>query len=240
MQDAPTDNAPDPVMTQTATPVVRPMRKDAARNRELLIDAAREVFAARGRDASLDEIAHHAGLGVGTAYRHFANKHEIIAAILDQELEQVVAYAETAARAEDPWAGLTGFFTSILEAQNSNQGLRETLIGVNTGSERGVDARLTGPLNDLLRRAKATGQVREDAEESDIGFVILMLCTVSNVAGDIAPNLWHRYLPMVLDGLRPGGSEFGAPAVSAEELHEAIQQRKKALSRVVDRAATAR
>jgi AcrR family transcriptional regulator len=216
------------------------MRKDAARNRELLVDAAREVFAARGREASLDEIAHHAGLGVGTAYRHFANKHEIIAAIIEQELEHVAGFAEAAAQADDPWEGLVGFFKAILEVQSTNQGLRETLIGYNTGSERELDNRLTRPINDLLTRAKAAGQVREDAEESDIGFVILMLCTVSNVAGDSAPNLWQRYLPMVLDGLRPGGSEFGAPAIPAAELAAAIQQRKTALSRVVDRAATSR
>jgi AcrR family transcriptional regulator len=216
------------------------MRKDAARNRELLISSARAVFAARGRDASLDEIAHHAGLGVGTAYRHFANKHEIIAAIIEQELDQVVAFAEAAVEAEDSWQGLVSFFEAILEVQSHNQGLRETLIGVNIGSRGEFEKRLGAPISNMLSRAKAAGQIREDAEESDIGFVILMLCTVSNVAGDSAPNLWHRYLPMILDGLRPGGSEFGAPAIPAEELSAAIQQRVKALSRVADRTATAR
>src|ERR1700761_5574319 len=87
----------------------RPLRKDAARNRELLIEAAREVFARRGLEASLDDVAHHAGLGVGTAYRHFANKYELATALMQQTIDTIVASAEQALQADDPWVGLTDF-----------------------------------------------------------------------------------------------------------------------------------
>ena len=84
------------------------MRKDAARNRGLLIDAAREVFAQRGLEASLDDVAHRAGLGVGTAYRHFANKYELAGAILQHAVDEIVAHAEHALTVEDPWQALVG------------------------------------------------------------------------------------------------------------------------------------
>src|SRR5487761_263657 len=80
----------------------RPLRKDAARNRELLIAAARDVFAQRGIEASLDDVARRAGLGVGTAYRHFANKYELLTALMAQTIDEIVEQAEYAATLEDP------------------------------------------------------------------------------------------------------------------------------------------
>ncbi|HEY3736311.1 MAG TPA: helix-turn-helix domain-containing protein [Jatrophihabitans sp.] len=222
-------------MSTNAIATPRPLRKDAARNRELLIAAAREVFASRGGEASLDEIAHHAGLGVGTAYRHFSNKHELIAAIIDQELERFVGLAEHARAAADPWTGLLEFFEAVLEVQSTNQGLREVLTGASGNAEDDFEKRVMPPLEELLRRAQRDGQVREDAEPSDLGFIILMLCTVSDVAGATAPNLWHRYLPMVLDGLRPGASALGAPALPAEQMQAAIREHKQAYSRAIAR-----
>ena len=87
----------------------RRLRADAARNRQRLIDAAEEVFAARGLDATLDDIARHAGVNVATAYRHFANKHELARAYLQQTLDRAVAMAEEAAEVEDPMEGLAQF-----------------------------------------------------------------------------------------------------------------------------------
>src|SRR5580698_7780702 len=90
-------------------PNAAPMRKDAARNRELLIAAGRDVFAKRGLEASLDDIARQAGVGVGTAYRHFANKFELAEAIMRTAIGEVVAAAEAALRVDDAWLGLVGF-----------------------------------------------------------------------------------------------------------------------------------
>src|ERR1700761_2610010 len=84
----------------------RRLRADAARNRRRLIDAAAEVFAARGFDATLDDIARHAGVNVATAYRHFANKHELARENVRQCIERAVMIAEEAAAEPDPWTGL--------------------------------------------------------------------------------------------------------------------------------------
>ena len=208
------------------------MRKDAARNRELLIDAAREVFASRGIEASLDEIAKHAGLGVGTAYRHFYNKHELVAACAQQALDRVVEIAEQALRVEDPWQAIGGFFEGVLRLQAESRGLREVFLGDYDPDEVGQPReRLVAALSLLLARGQRAGVVREDAEPSDLGFLVLMLCSVTDVAGSIAPDMWQRYLPMVLDGLRPGGADFGGRALSAEEMADAIAAHKKELIR---------
>ncbi len=136
----------------------RPMRKDAARNRELLIEAAREVFARRGLEASLDDVARHAGLGVGTAYRHFANKYELASALMEQTIDKIIGSAEQAIRAEDPWQGLVDFLESALVVQAADRGLREVLMGVHDPEKmEQVHDRIAGPLNELMHRAQAAG-----------------------------------------------------------------------------------
>src|ERR1700709_2058318 len=95
----------------------RPLRKDAARNRERILAAAGEVFAERGLEVTLDDIAHHAGVGVGTVYRRFRDKEELIDALFDERMDAVLTVAEQALAVDDPWLGLEGFFVSILELQ---------------------------------------------------------------------------------------------------------------------------
>src|SRR5919199_6062316 len=92
----------------------RELRKDAARNRQRLLDAASELFAARGLDVTLNDIAHHAGVGVGTAYRRFANKEEVIDALFEQRLNEVATRAEAALTDPDAWHGLTSFLEQSL------------------------------------------------------------------------------------------------------------------------------
>ena len=187
----------------TAVEAPRPLRKDAARNRALLVEAGRAVFAERGLDASLDDIARHAGLGVGTAYRHFTNKYELAQAIFSEAIEEIVALADRALIADDPWGGLVLFLEGAAAAQTADRGLREVMMGVYDPSKmEEVNERISAPLRELVARAHAEGTLREDVEMTDIGVLILMLCTVADVTGDDAPDLWRRYLPMLLAGLR--------------------------------------
>src|SRR3954452_19836161 len=104
-----------------------PLRKDAARNRERLLAAADELFAQRGLDVTLNDIAHHAGVGVGTAYRRFANKEEVIDALFEQRLDQVAAVAAEAAEDPDAWRGLATFLERSLQMQLEDRGLTQLL-----------------------------------------------------------------------------------------------------------------
>ena len=198
----------------------RRLRADAARNRQRLIDAAEEVFAARGLDATLDDIARHAGVNVATAYRHFDNKHELARAYLQQTLDRAVALAEEAARVDDPMAGLAQFLEQALELMAANRGLFDVLIN-------GYDAEwfkdqlhdlITGPVRHLVVRGQQAGVVRPDVDGTDFAVLLPMLSSVSD-RGVVAcvPEPTRRYLALVLAGLRPDGTPLpGRPPTDAE------------------------
>lgn len=216
-------------------PASRPLRKDAARNRTLLVQAARAVFAERGLEASLDDVAHHAGLGVGTAYRHFANKYELAHAILTEAIDQVVELAEQSAAAPDPWAGIVTFIEHAAEMQSADRGLREVLMGVHDPQlMEQINDRLSGPLRRMVERGRDAGQIRPDLEVTDLAIVVMMLCAVADITAEASPDLWRRYLPMLLDGLR-AGSELPVPAVDEELLRKSMASHKQRLARAHQR-----
>src|SRR5687768_4994325 len=101
------------------------LRKDAERNRRRIIEAARELCATRGLDATLNEVAHHANLGVGTVYRRFPTKDALFEAIFQDGMDQLVALAETAADAEDSWEGFAWWVWQMCELTATDRGLRE-------------------------------------------------------------------------------------------------------------------
>jgi AcrR family transcriptional regulator len=223
--------------TRTTTvdePASRPLRKDAARNRALLVLAAREVFAERGLEASLDDIARHAGLGVGTAYRHFANKYELAEAIFTEAIDDIVALADLALTLDDPWDGIVGFLEGAAEAQTADRGLREVLMGLHPDQMEQVHDRLSGPLRGMVERAKKAGALRADVEVTDIGVVVMMLCTIADLTSDVAPGLWRRYLPMLLEGLRADGGvpAPAVPPVAEDVLREAMRTHKQRMLRI--------
>ncbi len=137
----------------------RPLRRDAARNRERILAAAGEVFATRGLEVTLDDIAHHAGVGVGTVYRRFRDKEQLIDALFDDRMDAVVTAAEEALAAADPWLGLEGFFVAILELQAADRGLRELAFAGQHGRERVARARaqLEPLVDELVTRGRPPG-----------------------------------------------------------------------------------
>ncbi len=94
---------------------VRPLRRDAERNRQRILKAASEVFNERGLEVSLDEIARYAGVGVGTVYRRFRTKEELVGALFKERIDSVAALAEEALQAPDPWSGLVSFMEQMAE-----------------------------------------------------------------------------------------------------------------------------
>ncbi|MGD0704305.1 MAG: TetR family transcriptional regulator [Trebonia sp.] len=198
----------------------RRLRADAARNRQRLIDAAEEVFAASGLDATLDDIARHAGVNVATAYRHFANKHELARAYLQQNLDRATAMAEAAAAAEDPMAGLAQFLGQALDLLAANRGFVDVLTNA-YGAEWFRDQLhdlITGPIRQLIAAGQRAGVVRPDVDGTDFAVLLPMLASVSD-RGVVAcvPEPTRRYLALVLAGLRPDGTPLpGRPPTDAE------------------------
>src|ERR1700737_4909484 len=103
----------------------RPLRRDAQRNRELLVAAAREVFAQRGVDVALDEIARRAGVSIGTLYNRFPTRAALVEAVFVDRLEAVVALGEEALLMADPWEGFVHCLQGICELQAADRGYND-------------------------------------------------------------------------------------------------------------------
>lgn len=186
-------------------PQPTPLRADAERNRQRLLDAAREVFATRGLDATLDDIARHAGVGTGTAYRRFPNKDAVIEALMVDRIAELEAIAKECLEEPDPWLGLTGYFERALVLMVNDRGLKDVLFSGGRGHERVADARrgLAAIVTQVVQRAVEAGVVRSDFAATDVPLISLMLNTLVDFSRDIEPELYRRYLTIIFDGLRP-------------------------------------
>jgi len=207
----------------------RPLRRDAERNRQRILEAATEVFNERGLDVSLDEIARHAGVGVGTVYRRFRTKEELVEALFMSRLATVAAIAEQALQAADPWAGLVSFMERMTETMADDLGLRQILMFATYGRNLVAIAREhNAPLVErLVERAQAAGQLRSDLRQTDIIFTVFMLTEATELAQAASPGIWRRYLTLILDGMRPareGVTPLPVAALLPDELEKSMRQ----------------
>lgn len=186
-------------------PSAAPLRADAERNRQRLIAAAKELFATRGLDVTLDEVARHAGVGTGTAYRRFPNKDALIDALMVDRIGELAQIARECLDEPDPWLAVTSYFERALALQAADRGLKDVLFSSGRGRERSNHARqqIAPVVTKLVRRAQEAGAVRGDFAVSDVPLINFMLNTVVDFGRDIEPDLYKRYLAIVLDGLRP-------------------------------------
>jgi AcrR family transcriptional regulator len=208
--------------------VTRPLRKDAERNRQRILRAAQEVFADRGLTASLDDIAHHAQVGVGTVYRRFPDKEALIDALFEARMEEFVAIAERALAQEDPWDGLVFFFEHAVGMQAADRGLKELVLCSHRGQERvrSVRQRIAPVVEQVVVRAVEAGVLRPDVSHHDMPLVNMMVGAVADAAQDVDGDLWRRYLGIVLDGLRAErttATPLPVPALGDEDLDRALQ-----------------
>jgi AcrR family transcriptional regulator len=206
-------------MSTTSEP--RRLRADAARNRQALIDAAERLFASRGLAVTLDDIASEAGVNVATAYRHFANKHELAGAFILQKIEQAVSIAEDAAAVEDPWQGLTDFLSQTLELMIANRGLHDVFTpGYAEKWLDRLDERIEPVLRRLITRGRRAGVLRSDIEPGDLGVILQMLATVGDIPTENQSMLLRRYLDMILAALRPSETRLAGTAPSTTQARQ--------------------
>jgi AcrR family transcriptional regulator len=205
--------------------VDKPLRKDAALNRERILTAAAEVFAERGLDVSLDDIARHAGLGVGTVYRRFPSKDLLVEALFEQHMEALTTLAESGAEAEDSWEGLVKVITEICSMQATNRGLSEILLSSRFGQGCADRARerLNPAIAKRLERARADGYLRADVVPVDVVIAEFMIGGVAQYTRHV-PGAWRRYLEIFIDGLRarPDAGPLSTPPLTSDGLDEAM------------------
>jgi AcrR family transcriptional regulator len=169
------------------------LRADARRNLERVLDAAEEVFAAEGPDASVTEIAHRAGVGQATVFRRFPTKDDLVFAVVERHVAQMRALAEEALRSPDPGDAFFDFVRGVGELVMSAPGLHACVV--HCGEKPGA-AELDELGQKIVARAQRAGAVRRDVKPTDVQTLVRSVLT-SAPAGE-----WRRYLEVVLDGLR--------------------------------------
>jgi AcrR family transcriptional regulator len=212
-------------MTGTATAKKpRALRRDAVKNRERLLAAARELFAEQGFEVTLDDIAHHAGVGVGTASRRFANKGELLDALFAEQTVELAAAADAALADPDPWHGLVGYLERSLALQLRDKGLAQIVSGDRISVEQhDWNREVTAPKNRaLVTRAQDAGVLRADVTGTDLTFIQVGLNAIMTRSRQAHPDLYRRYLYLMLDGLRgePGSpTPLPVAALTSDQTH---------------------
>jgi AcrR family transcriptional regulator len=210
----------------------KPLRADAARNRQRILDAAAEVFADRGLDVSLDDIAHAAGVGVGTVYRRFPCKNDLIGALFESKLDELVAVGHHALEIGDPWEAFVSFVTGVCELHARDRGLKEAMFltgSIDVERVHAAKARMAPIGQELLRRAQAAGEVRDDVEGFDVPLIHFTCGFVAEKTRCEAPDYWRRMLTIMLDGLRPRRDDvtpMPAPPLEAEQFLAAMSRKR--------------
>lgn len=196
MKTAPTDNLP--------AAGVRPLRADARRNVERLIETAREAFAVQGPNAPLDDIARAAGLGSGTLYRHFPNRVALMEAVYRANVQRLCTEGERLAATEPPAQALVDWLRGFVRVVTEKRGLAAALTEEGRTGELFAQchAMINATGADLLERAKAAGAVRDDVPLTDL----LKMAKAFAMAAESSPEgaaLAERLLALSMDGLRP-------------------------------------
>lgn len=205
----------------------RVLRRDAERNRQRVLDAARELFAEKGLEATLNDVARYANVGVGTVYRRFATKEELLEAIFVDGMDQLTALAEIALQQEDSWQGFAWYVESMCEITATDRGLREIAFSKCYGGDRvkACQERLVPALTKLVERAQGDGYLRPEVSSTDMPLFGLLSGTVSEFAGHVDADLWRRYVAILLDGMRYHDDQAPIPvkALDSDELDTAMQ-----------------
>ncbi|WP_405673806.1 TetR/AcrR family transcriptional regulator [Streptomyces sp. NBC_01530] len=222
-----------------------PRRRDARRNRELLVEAAHEVFTELGLQAPLDVIARRAGVGNATLYRHFPTRAALIDAVFRGQLGGTVAAGELARTAPDAWTGLDTYLRAVFRTLAADRGTNDLMTTHVQGIEAldDVHAHNRETLELLLERGREEGTIRADVTTEDVLFALAALgravpaltaatagaaetaATAETAGADAtAPDAWYRPLALFLDGLRPAPAVLPGPALTTAQLGDVLRE----------------
>ena len=211
--------------TTHATAHPAPLRRDAERNRERIIRAACELYAEHGLGVGFNEVAHRAGVGVGTVYRRFADRRELLEAALAAPLHELYAVAREAAATPRAWDGLVLLVGRVTDLLVDNIGLRDAALGGYEDLVPEVTGGIEELTRDLFRRAREQGDLRDGATEQDVVVVLWMVTELAKHAVDTRPDAYRRYTTALLDGLRASPGRPPLPDPLLEQDVAAISRR---------------
>src|SRR3954447_18386033 len=208
-----------------------PRRRDAQERHDRLIAAAQREFAARGVDASLERIARDAGVAIGTLYRHFPTRLDLLMAAFEPRLKAFLDGADKALKMDDPWEGFVYYLENLFRVQAGDRGFNDFLsrrFPGNAESER-IHDQMCQQIEDVLTRAQEAGVARPDITLADIVNLIWSNGRMIDATSTTAPNAWRRQLHLMLDAYRAERPHpIPEPPMTDEQLYDAMVQLSKA------------
>ena len=208
------------------TPTPR-RRRDARRNRQLLTEAAHEVFTEQGLEAPFDVIARRAGVGNATLYRHFPTRAALVDAVFHDLLTHTMTAGQQARTAENAWSGLSDYLEEVFTILAADRGANDLMTTHLEGAEtlQAVHAHNRETVDILLRRGHTEGTVRADITTEDVLFTLAALGRAVPALTTAAPDAWRRPLTLFLDALRDSSpSPLPTPPLTAAQLATTLDQ----------------
>ncbi|SMC71717.1 TetR/AcrR family transcriptional regulator [Kibdelosporangium aridum] len=204
----------------------KPLRRDAQHNRDKLIAAAAVVFAERGIEAPLEEIARQAGVSIGTLYNRFPSRAALFDAVFPDRVANSLLFGDQALACEDPWDGFVLFVTKLCELQAADRGLTDLITrrfpdatAVAEACGNGLDK-----ASQVIERAQRAGSLRPDFTFADLVMLTWANARIVAATQDTAPTAWRRHLAFLLDGLRTGAAHpIDEPPLTADQLDAAMR-----------------
>jgi len=188
----------------SARPTERTLRADARRNRERVIESARTLFARDGQDAQIDEIAAHAGVGIGTVYRHFPNKEALLTEMVRTRFADFAELALEAEQIDDPFEALEALFRGSAKTVEGDAGFQLAMMGSEELQWEGIQEEkdaFAEPASRIIDRAVKAGVIRKDFSFDD--YPMLMCGITSTMYFRPGGGEWNRHMDLILAGLRP-------------------------------------
>ena len=203
----------------------RPLRRDARESREKLVAAARAEFAANGVEASLEKIARDAGVSIGTLYRHFPARLDLLMAALRPRLQEFVEGADRALALGDPWAAFVAYLENLFAVQAGDRGFNDFLSRRFPGNEETehIHDSLCHQIEVVLDRAQRAGQARLDITQADVINLIWSNGRIIDATSAGAPTAWRRQLHLMLDAYRAERAHpIPEPPMTDAQLYDAM------------------
>jgi AcrR family transcriptional regulator len=205
--------------------VRRPLRRDARESRDKLIAAAQREFASRGVDASLEKIAREAGVSIGTLYRHFPTRLDLLMAAFKPRVEEFLEGAKKALAMDDPWEGFVYYLENLFSVQAGDRGFNDFLsrrFSDNADTER-IHDDMCRQIEVVLTRAQEAGVARPDITQADIINLIWSNGRITSATSATAPNAWRRHLYLMLDAYRAERAHpIPEPPMTDAQLYDAM------------------
>ncbi|WP_040699838.1 TetR/AcrR family transcriptional regulator [Nocardia vinacea] len=213
------------ISPEASLPADRPLRRDAQRNRDTLLAVAGAQFAEQGLNAPLEQVAKQAHVAIGTLYRHFPTRVDLIQAVFADKLHIWLDAAERAVAMADAWQGFELFAETMCELQADDRGFADLACVRLPASNwiEGVQSRIHDLGVQIVHRAQAQESMRADVNAQDLAFVVWSHSRITEATRGIAPAAWRRHLHLMLDAFRADKTHpLPEPPMTPEQVYGAM------------------